>query len=119
MKQEPDKLLRLLLDFDVTVFTSPELLAELEEVLGRKKIVRHLTLPVENYLSFHKSICRLVEPTKRYSFFPDADDDFLLDLSIEAKASYIVTGDKKLIRCKSFKEVKIISLASFKEFNNH
>jgi putative PIN family toxin of toxin-antitoxin system len=76
MKQAPDKFLRFILDFEIAVFTSIELLTELNDVLSRKKILKHLMLPVEDYLHFHTSVCRLIEPTKKYIFFPDPDDDF-------------------------------------------
>ena len=43
----------------------------------------------------------------------DPKDNFLLALSIDGNANFLITGDKDLLDLKKFGETKIISIAEF------
>ena len=46
-------------------------------------------------------------------YFPDEADHFLLELAVTAKAEMIVTGDKRLLKVKKAKGVKLLSPKQF------
>jgi predicted nucleic acid-binding protein len=50
----------------------------------------------------------LVSPRRRIRACRDPDDDYLLDLAVEAKATAIVTGDKDLLCLDPFRSVRIV-----------
>ena len=45
----------------------------------------------------------------------DPPDNRILEAAIDGKASYIVSGDKDLLRLKKFKGVKILTASKFLE----
>ena len=98
------------------IFTSDALIDELKEVIERRKISKYLIAPSKEYIDFHKNSCTRIKHVKTfYQGLPDADDNFLIDLALEAKASFIVTGDKKLLEVKRVLGVQFISLNSFEK----
>jgi len=48
----------------------------------------------------------------------DEPDNRILECAVEAKAEFIVTGDKHLLSLKHFQNIKIISLSNFLEILN-
>jgi putative PIN family toxin of toxin-antitoxin system len=51
-----------------------------------------------------------IEPVCR-----DPKDDFLLALSKEGKADFLITGDKDLLELETYGRTEILSLKKFKE----
>ena len=90
-------LIRWIIDHDVTVYTSSELINELEEVLNRPKFKKQFPFPVHDFIQLHKQTCEEVTITRQYHLAPDADDNFLFDLCKKVNADYLVTSDKKLL----------------------
>jgi hypothetical protein len=45
----------------------------------------------------------------------DPKDEFLLALSKESKANYLITGDKDLLDIKVYGRTKIVTVKQFKE----
>lgn len=45
----------------------------------------------------------------------DPKDDFLLALSKESKANYLVTGDKDLLEIRPYSRTEILTVKKFKE----
>jgi uncharacterized protein len=43
----------------------------------------------------------------------DPDDDKILECAIASRCNYIVSGDKHLIKLKSFRNIKILKPAEF------
>jgi len=55
----------------------------------------------------------IVEPRSHLHLLTDEPDNRILECSVEAKADFIVTGDKHLLSLKSFKTVEILTLSDF------
>jgi putative PIN family toxin of toxin-antitoxin system len=108
-----EKLTLLVLENDLTVYSSERFIAELEDVLNYPEIASRLTLPASEYVYFHRNLA-VVSPVM-YAFrgCPDPKDDFLFDLAISANAAYLVTEDKLLLGLGFVRNVKVISLAEF------
>lgn len=46
----------------------------------------------------------------------DLEDNKILEAASEAKADYIISGDKHLLKLKEFKGIKIVKAKEFLEF---
>lgn len=105
----------LVFDYKLTLLSSPALADELAEVLSRRKFIKYLTLPVDDYVAFHHSLTTRLYPKIRFTDSPDPKDNFLFDLAIQYRAGYLVTGDRKLLAMPPLKQVQVISLTAFRE----
>lgn len=100
------------------VLTSEVLIKELNEVLNRPKFAKYLNSPPQEYLQLHLQLCILKDIEPFFIDCSDPKDNFLFDLAIQEKATYLVTGDKKLFEVKEIQGLKIITLLEFKELFN-
>jgi len=57
----------------------------------------------------------VVETSTNVKASRDPDDDKFIECALDAKALYIVSGDKDLLDIKEFEGVKIITAAQFCE----
>ena len=57
----------------------------------------------------------MVEPTTEVHVSRDQDDDKFIECAIDAKAMYIVSGDKDLLDIASYGGVTIVTAATFCE----
>lgn len=97
---------RLLLEFRAGAFelvTSPQLLAELDEVLRREKFRRYATeAEVEAYVDLLRRESIVVDdpdPTPE-RLGEDPDDEYLITLARAARVEALVSGDPHLIRLR-------------------
>ena len=113
ISSKTDLLVDLIIDKNLLVHTSEELIKELEDVLSRKKFKKYLSLPIKEYIDFHKELCILYKTKPVSTECPDPKDNFLYDLAIQSKSKYIVTGDKVLL-LQNHPKFNFISLIQFK-----
>ncbi|MYN38194.1 putative toxin-antitoxin system toxin component, PIN family [Duganella sp. FT109W] len=94
------------------IYTSIELLDELEAVLRRKKIASRLTImqrrPDELRQKFEQVSCRITVPRPYPQIARDPKDDIVLACALAAQASAIVTGDKDLIILNRYYNIPIL-----------
>ncbi|WP_028667669.1 putative toxin-antitoxin system toxin component, PIN family [Runella zeae] len=114
IKAKFSELVDLIIDNDLLVYSFDALIEELTEVLGRNKFSKYLTLPISDYIEFHQELVTIVKPKIKYTSSPDPKDNFLFDLTIQHKARYLVTGDRKLLALGKVENVEIMSLTAFK-----
>jgi putative PIN family toxin of toxin-antitoxin system len=108
----PSSLLALALDRGVQLYVSPAILDEYTEVLHRPKF--GFSEPV--IAGLIRSITRaavLVHPTRTISISPDESDNRFLECAQEARAEYVVTGNKRHFPFPEFEGIKIVSPAEF------
>lgn len=58
-------------------------------------------------------IGRIVKPTERISTLQDEPDNRILECAAAGKADAIVTGDKEMLKLRSYQGIKIISLKDY------
>jgi putative PIN family toxin of toxin-antitoxin system len=97
------------------LFTSPELLGELWDVLTRAKFASRLrqggVSPDELVLGY-AALARLVEPAAiELVVQADPDDDEVLSCAIAAKADFIVSGDSHLVGLVEYQGIPILRAA--------
>lgn len=96
------------------VLLSAGLLAEIQEILARKKFERYVTAEDrEDFLQALVDRGILVEPTEPIRVCRDPDDDRLLELAVAGRAHAIISGDQDLRSLNPFRGIPIISPAEF------
>lgn len=105
----------------VSLFTSPFQLKELERVLNYSRIKKKYKLApgktkqivfLLRHLSFVTYSIQIPKTIKA-----DPDDNQILAIASEAKADFIISGDRHLLNLKKWHSIPIISAQKF--FKNH
>jgi uncharacterized protein len=108
-------LLDLIQSGKVEVVTDERQIAEIEDVLSRPKIKK--LVGVERLAVIRRFLRRkakLVKPKRRIKSCRDPNDDYLLEIAVEAKAVVLVSGDADLLALDPFRSVRIVSYREFK-----
>lgn len=93
---------------------SQELLDEFLEVARRPKFRRFFSnSDIEEMLETIDEYADFVEVRTKTDVCRDPKDNFLLSLSTDGKADYLLTGDKDLLDLTKFGETTIITISSF------
>jgi uncharacterized protein len=99
----------------VSLVSSPALLAELADVIGRAKfdaILQRTNTSRERSLAEVRDLAQVIEPPPLpQPICRDPDDDEVLALAAAAKAELIVSGDNDLLSLKSFQAIAIVAPA--------
>src|SRR4051812_1662449 len=104
IKKNDSRLNAILLNYNIELIISYDLIAELRNTLLKKKFRKYFS--IENAVLFidrlkqralHVNIITPVEEWCR-----DNKDNYLLALSKDSKADYLITGDKDLLSLKQF-----------------
>lgn len=97
------------------LITSPVLLAELAEVLGRPKfsaILERSNTSQERVLSELQKLAEIISPAALpRPVCRDPDDDAVLALGCAAQADIIVSGDDDLLVLKTYQGIRIVTPA--------
>jgi uncharacterized protein len=111
----PHVLLEHVRDGAVSLISSPTLLAELTDVLGRAKFAAILARAGTSREASVAEVQRLAEmidpPPLPKPVCRDPDDDQVLALAIATKAEMIVSGDADLLSLGSFEGIPIVAPA--------
>jgi len=108
----PSSLLALALAGAVQLAISPPILDEYREVLHRQKF--GFSEPViAGLMRRITQVAVLVHPTHTLSVSPDEFDNRFLECAQEARAEYLVTGNKRHFPAPEFAGIKIVSPAEF------
>ena len=111
-KGVPNQLLKRTLKGEISNFTSSQILEELKEKLSDK-----FKLPFEKVKEFLEIIIftsQIIYPKKKLNVVKkDPSDNKIIECAIEAKASFIISGDKHLLELKRYSGIKIVSSKEF------
>lgn len=111
----PYSLLQAAIERDVTLCTSPVLIAELTEVLQRSHLTPKLERArgsVEQALALYASLTVNVTPsTVPRVVAADPDDDHVLAAAVTADADLIVSGDRHLLALGAHKGIRVLNPA--------
>jgi len=107
---------KLIAENRIVLVLSDELLEEFIEVARRPKLQKYFSdedlLALLELLAWNGT---LINPGSRVNLCRDAKDDFLLNLALDAKADYLVTGDNDLLDLNAIGTCKIIPLNQFSQ----
>ena len=89
---------------------------ELNDVLGREKFRRYVTLEErERFLQALIREAQLVEVTEVVQVCRDPQDDRILELAVSGNASFVVTGDSDLLELSPFRGIQILTPSKLSE----
>jgi putative PIN family toxin of toxin-antitoxin system len=96
----------------IQIFTSAELLNELERVLHRQKLVSRLTRAhrtVDEVVHQFRQISTSIAVSESYpQITRDPKDDMVLACAVAAKAEAIVSGDNDLLVLKHYQNIPVM-----------
>ncbi|GAB4495192.1 MAG: hypothetical protein OHK0019_23530 [Saprospiraceae bacterium] len=101
-----EEITRLILFNDLTVLSSPYLIAELEDVLKRPKFEKAASMPDVHHIALHQKLTSFHTTMPRSDRSPDPKDNYLFDLAIQHSATHLVTGEKRLLAMKEVEASK-------------
>lgn len=106
----------LIINEKVKVVISDQLIDEIRIVTSREKLKKYFNQDkVSDLISLLKILAENVKIQKIDKICRDPKDDFLLALSKESKANYLITGDNDLLELKEYGRTKILTAKQFKE----
>lgn len=97
-----------------TILISVPVLLELAEVLAREKLNKYLL--EEERMRFLVALLKeseLMEVTTRISECRDDRDNKFLELAVDGKADYIISGDEDLLVLNPFRGIPILTARDF------
>jgi hypothetical protein len=106
----------LIVSEKVKVITTDQLINEIRLVTSRDKLKKYFNQDkVTDLISLLDILADKVKIKKIDKICRDSKDDFLLALSKESGAYYLITGDKDLLDIKVYGRTKIVTVKQFKE----
>ncbi len=112
---QPAQIVDKFINGKIENYTSKEIILELEDVFKRKEITeRSLKKDRKFVLKYYKKFSITIKPSKTYNAVKeDPKDNKYIDCAAEAKAEYIISGDKHLLNLKEFSGIKIVKAKEF------
>lgn len=125
-KGKPGKIIDMIMNGDMTSYTSKEILDELGFKLLSEKVLKYIgdASTALNLLLSFSTVSVIMEPKIRFNLSPDPDDNKFFDVVYEAKANYLISGNIRDIvnlrnKNKEFKlgthSFKVLTPAEFLE----
>ena len=108
------KLDLLIIKGKIQLLFSNELLEEFIAVTKRPKFKKYFTIDdIEKLLDNFDSYGKIIEIKSDIKECRDIKDNFLLNLAIDGKADYLITGDNDLLEMQTIQKTKIITITEF------
>jgi uncharacterized protein len=93
---------------------SAELLDEINATVTKPKLKKYFSAnAMEEMLLNLETYIELVEVKSTVRVCRDTKDNFLLALSKDGKADYLLTGDKDLLELAQFRKTEILTISKF------
>lgn len=102
----PELVLKAVKDHELELVVSPKIEAE---VLIKLRIFQAPVVKIEEWKRNFENKSIMVKPVKQPRLSRDAEDDVFLAVATEAKADFIVTGDKDLLVLHPFGKIAIVT----------
>ena len=96
------------------ILMSNEILGELQDIFNRPKFDKYASKQVRNeFLNDFLTVVENVEIVQKITICRDRKDDKFLELAVNGKADYIITGDQDLLVLNPFQDIAIISVSDY------
>ena len=108
------KLDKILFSRKAILIFSEELLEEFISVAKRPKFRKHFSLEdIEDVLETIVQYADFVEVKSKITACRDEKDNFLLSLSVDGNADFLITGDDDLLTLKKIDKTKIMTITAY------
>jgi putative PIN family toxin of toxin-antitoxin system len=119
-KRSRRTLYELIINRDLIILFSVDILKEYNQVISRDKFKKIITAQqVERFIHLVISSLNNVEIKSNLEGSRDPNDNFLLSLSFDSNADYLVTGDNDLLVLQEIASTKIVNLGQFLSIISH
>ena len=99
---------------EITLMFSDELIAEFIDVVNRPKFKKYFSIKdIEEILNYFDQYGKLIKVTSDIQLCRDKKDNFLLNLSVDSKADYLITGDNDLLVLDKIERTQIMNFTGF------
>ncbi|OGJ39423.1 MAG: putative toxin-antitoxin system toxin component, PIN family [Candidatus Pacebacteria bacterium RIFCSPLOWO2_01_FULL_47_12] len=118
----PYKVIRLWQDARFDVVISEQLLAEIDDVLQRKKIAARYHLTADSIKKITELLLqqgKMTSPSSGKLTVRDPKDQFILDTAFSSSADFLVTGDEDLLVLANGFSLKKLQIVTPKKFIDH
>ncbi len=96
------------------ILMSNEILEELQDIFNRPKFDKYSSKQLRNeFLNDFLAIVENVQIVQKIAACRDRKDDKFLELAVNGKANYIITGDQDLLVLNLFQDIVIISVSDY------
>ncbi len=110
ISQKLDVIDDLLLRGKLTLLFSAELIEEFITVASRPKFKKYFSNEdIRKLLTFFDSYGKLISISSSITICRDYKDNFLLNLAIDGKADFLVSGDDDLLCLKKIENIPIVT----------
>ena len=110
----PRVLLQAAREKRIELFTSTPMLAELSDILGRRKFSKKIAasqLTIDQLVDGYALLASVVRPAATPRIAPDPDDDVVIGTALAARADLVVTGDKPLLIVAEHQGVRFVGVS--------
>ena len=109
------ELTKFAFDNDILFLRSMPSVAELREVLSRKKFEKY-NFDIEEIIDVYTDISEFCHTKPQFNGCADPKDNYLFDLALQGNANYLVSGDAKVLATPiKSKTLKIVTLKGFRD----
>ena len=99
---------------NIRVLFNIELIEEIRATVEKPKLKKHFdSKAVGEMLLTFESMIELIQVKSKVQVCRDSKDDFLLSLSKDGKAHFLITGDKDLLSLNRFRKTDIVTFSQF------
>ena len=111
----PRKILDAARDGIIDLFTTQELVGELEGVLSRSRFAKHLAaanVSVSELVAGYAALAELIEPVSIEAVvIRDPDDDAVIACAVASESEAIVSGDDDILSLKRHGAIRMVTAA--------
>ena len=108
------RLLHYILDERIIIVTCNTQIRELARVLEKPQIKKFVhDTQIASFFSFLEEQTHIIPITTVTNLCRDPKDNYLLSLSIDADAHYLISGDNDLLVLQQIKDTSIVTFADF------
>ena len=108
----PRKIIESIVDGDIAAFATTEIIDEYMEII-ESMIERKQGSFNQRVFSPLFSALNIINSETKIEISRDPDDDKFIECAVDAKALYIVSGDKDLLDISEYKDIQIITAKEF------
>lgn len=110
------KLDALMTSDDFTILYSPELIKEFLTVAERPKFEKYFSAnDIADLIEQINAVGELIEIQLDIQLCRDEKDNFLLNLAVDGKANFLITGDKDLLEIGDIEGTEILTYRQFED----
>lgn len=103
----------------IQLIYSDETINELTEILSRKKFRNRISLnQIDELLIMFENYGQKFNIVSSHEICRDKKDNFLINLCIDSKADYLITGDADLLVCDLSPQTTILTISNFIDLLN-